>query len=136
MLSPNPPTFTGFPLLYLRSLLTLPFDKAAQLRMAQASQWHARGRAYFMQQATRPQTLGYGLGDSPVGLLGWIYEKLVAWTDNYPWTEDEGGSPPYFASPSHNVYHGIGVPVVAYSPGMDLHILVLACRAEIGRAHV
>ena len=49
-----------------------------------------RGRAYFMQQATRPQTLGYGLADSPAGLLGWLYEQLMDWTDKYPWTDDEG----------------------------------------------
>ena len=40
----------------------------------------------------KPQTLGYGMTDSPVGLLAWIYEKLVSWTDNYPWTDDEGAS--------------------------------------------
>jgi hypothetical protein len=45
------------------------------------------------EQATRPQTLGYSLADSPVGLLAWIYEKLVEWTDGYPWTDDEGGRP-------------------------------------------
>ena len=43
-------------------------------------------------QSTKPQTLAYSLADSPVGLLAWIYEKLVAWTDDYPWTEDEGPS--------------------------------------------
>lgn len=32
--------------------------------------------------ATRPQTIGYALSDSPVGLAGWIYEKFQAWTDN------------------------------------------------------
>ena len=48
------------------------------------------GHGYFEEQATQPQTLGYGLADSPVGLLGWIYEKLVHWTDSYPWTDDEG----------------------------------------------
>ena len=37
--------------------------------------------AYAMQQATRPQTLGYGLADSPVGQLAWITEKFYAWTD-------------------------------------------------------
>lgn len=47
---------------------------------------------YLQEQSTCPQTLGYSLADSPVGLLAWIYEKLVAWTDNYPWTDDEGGS--------------------------------------------
>lgn len=40
-------------------------------------------------QGTRPQTLGYALADSPVALLAWIYEKLVDWTDAYPWTDDE-----------------------------------------------
>jgi pimeloyl-ACP methyl ester carboxylesterase len=37
--------------------------------------------AYATQQATRPQTLGYGLADSPVGQLAWITEKFYAWTD-------------------------------------------------------
>lgn len=37
---------------------------------------------YSKQQSTRPQTIGYSLVDSPVGLAGWIYEKMYAWTDN------------------------------------------------------
>lgn len=37
---------------------------------------------YSKQQQTRPQTVGYGLVDSPVGLAGWIFEKMWAWTDN------------------------------------------------------
>ena len=37
---------------------------------------------YFKQQATRPQTLGYGLTDSPAGQAAWIAEKMWAWTDN------------------------------------------------------
>lgn len=36
---------------------------------------------YSTQQGTRPQTLGYGLADSPVGQLAWIVEKFHAWTD-------------------------------------------------------
>lgn len=36
---------------------------------------------YSKQQATRPQTVGYGLTDSPVGQLAWIVEKFWAWTD-------------------------------------------------------
>jgi hypothetical protein len=42
-----------------------------------------------MIQMTKPQSLAYGLWDSPVGLLAWIREKLDTWTDNYPWTDDE-----------------------------------------------
>jgi hypothetical protein len=48
---------------------------------------------YLQEQSTQPQTIGYNLADSPVGLLAWIYEKLHNWTDNYPWTDDEGTSP-------------------------------------------
>ncbi len=45
--------------------------------------WHQRS-AYAKQQATRPQTIGYALVDSPVGLLAWILDKFFEWTD----TED------------------------------------------------
>lgn len=41
------------------------------------------GTAYAQQQRTRPQTLGYGLTDSPVGQAAWILEKFLAWTDNH-----------------------------------------------------
>ena len=37
---------------------------------------------YSKQQATRPQTLGYGLTDSPAGQAAWILEKFWAWTDH------------------------------------------------------
>lgn len=47
------------------------------------------GNGYFRIQATRPQTVAYCLSDSPVALLGWIHEKLIQWTDSYPWTDDE-----------------------------------------------
>jgi pimeloyl-ACP methyl ester carboxylesterase len=36
---------------------------------------------YSKQQSTRPQTLGYGLADSPAGQCGWILEKFWSWTD-------------------------------------------------------
>ena len=36
---------------------------------------------YSKQQSTRPQTIGYGLADSPVGQMAWIVEKFYAWTD-------------------------------------------------------
>lgn len=47
------------------------------------------GSGYRAEQSTKPQTLGYALADSPVALLGWIYEKLHDWTDSYPFTDDE-----------------------------------------------
>ncbi|MGK9464236.1 epoxide hydrolase [Streptomyces sp. G6] len=45
--------------------------------------WQRRA-AYAKQQATRPQTIGYSLVDSPVGLLAWILDKFADWSD----TED------------------------------------------------
>jgi len=36
---------------------------------------------YAAEQSTKPQTLGYGLADSPVGQAMWIYEKFHGWTD-------------------------------------------------------
>lgn len=40
--------------------------------------------AYSLQHTTRPQSLGYGLTDSPAGLAGWIVEKFHAWSDIGP----------------------------------------------------
>lgn len=48
------------------------------------------GQGYYHLQSTTPQTLSYALADSPTALLAWVYERLVTWTDKYPWTEDEG----------------------------------------------
>jgi len=39
------------------------------------------GIGYLQIQSTRPQTLGYGLNDSPAGLAAWISEKFRFWTD-------------------------------------------------------
>jgi pimeloyl-ACP methyl ester carboxylesterase len=38
--------------------------------------------AYAMIQSTKPQTLAYGLNDSPAGLAAWIIEKFKSWSDN------------------------------------------------------
>ncbi|ARF53514.1 epoxide hydrolase family protein [Streptomyces gilvosporeus] len=46
--------------------------------------WDSGRAAFAKQQATRPQTIGYSLVDSPVGLLAWILDKFAEWTD----TED------------------------------------------------
>jgi pimeloyl-ACP methyl ester carboxylesterase len=39
-------------------------------------------RGYFLEQSTKPQTVGYGLDDSPVGLAAWIVEKFRSWSDS------------------------------------------------------
>jgi epoxide hydrolase len=50
--------------------------------LAQLVKYGSDGSAYASIQGTRPQTLGYGLADSPVGQAMWIYEKFQAWSDN------------------------------------------------------
>jgi microsomal epoxide hydrolase len=43
--------------------------------------WFFQEGAYGMIQGSKPQSLAYGLNDSPVGLAGWIVEKFRAWSD-------------------------------------------------------
>jgi microsomal epoxide hydrolase len=44
-------------------------------------EWRRDGAGYQEIQGTRPQSLGYGLDDSPAGLAAWIVEKFRAWSD-------------------------------------------------------
>lgn len=53
-------------------------EQAALDTLAYMDRW---GTGYALAQASRPQTLGYSLSDSPVGQAAWIYEKLAAWSD-------------------------------------------------------
>lgn len=53
-------------------------EQRALASMADYDRW---GSGYSKQQSTRPQSLGYGLVDSPAGQCGWIIEKFLAWTD-------------------------------------------------------
>ncbi len=67
------------------------FDDATPAELANlaaAQEFQRTGRGYSGQQATRPQTLGYGLTDSPAGQAAWIAEKFWAWTDNTGHPED------------------------------------------------
>jgi len=49
---------------------------AERALLDQAHAFDANEMGYSEQQATRPQTLGYGLADSPSGQAGWILEKF------------------------------------------------------------
>ena len=53
-------------------------EKSALAGMQYYNDWDS---GYSKQQSTRPQTLGYGLADSPVGQAMWILEKFWSWTD-------------------------------------------------------
>ncbi len=57
---------------------TPPEEARALQRLQFYRDWDA---GYSTQQATRPQTLGYALTDSPAGQAAWILEKFWAWTD-------------------------------------------------------
>jgi pimeloyl-ACP methyl ester carboxylesterase len=61
---------------------------AEQKSLAAMQYYQDKDSGYSKQQATRPQTLGYGLVDSPAGQAAWIYEKMWAWTDNKGNPED------------------------------------------------
>ncbi|MEM9034611.1 MAG: epoxide hydrolase family protein [Actinomycetota bacterium] len=53
-------------------------DQAAFAALTHYQEWDS---GYSKQQSTRPQTVGYGLVDSPVAQMTWIVEKFWAWTD-------------------------------------------------------
>ena len=49
--------------------------------LAGLKNYQTEDSGYARQQGTRPQTLGYGLADSPAGQAAWIVEKYQAWMD-------------------------------------------------------
>ncbi len=55
-----------------------PDELHALERIGYYMEWDS---GYSTQQKSRPQTLGYGLSDSPAGQLAWILEKFWSWTD-------------------------------------------------------
>ncbi|ADT97816.1 epoxide hydrolase family protein [Mycolicibacterium gilvum] len=62
-----------------KSLSDPDADEVAALeRLGYYQKWDS---GYSKQQATRPQTLGYGLVDSPVAQMAWIVEKFWSWMD-------------------------------------------------------
>ena len=66
--APDPATFDE---------LTEP-ERAALADLEHRRKWED---GYTLEQSTRPQTVGYGLVDSPVALCAWIVEKFWSWTD-------------------------------------------------------
>jgi pimeloyl-ACP methyl ester carboxylesterase len=61
---------------------TRPLTGAESAYVTQMRHWDEVERGYSAIQSTRPQTLGYGLNDSPAGLAAWILEKWRAWSDS------------------------------------------------------
>jgi microsomal epoxide hydrolase len=58
-----------------------PANSAEAAYLAQLGQWLKEETGYQWIQGTKPQTLAYGLTDSPAGLAAWIGEKFHSWSD-------------------------------------------------------
>lgn len=56
-------------------------DENERAALAAQAHYGSVESAYARLQATRPQTIGYALADSPVGQAAWIYEKFQRWSD-------------------------------------------------------
>jgi len=84
----EPPKFKNAPVQNIMHRFTS--YTSADIAGLERTKWFGtEGIGYNRTQSTKPQTIGYALNDSPVALLAWIYEKLVDWTDNYAWTDEE-----------------------------------------------
>ena len=59
-----------------------PLSAAEREYLAFTRRWAERECGYSAIQSTKPQTLGYGLNDSPAGLAAWIVEKWRSWSDS------------------------------------------------------
>lgn len=73
---------TDVPYSHIFSIPEGELSKAEIKYLETGKKWQQTEGAYAMIQGTKPQTLGYALNDSPVGLAAWIIEKFYAWSDN------------------------------------------------------
>jgi pimeloyl-ACP methyl ester carboxylesterase len=67
-------------------ILTMPpgdLNKAEKKYLEAVTKWQMTEGAFNMIQSTKPQTLAYGINDSPVGLAAWIVEKFHTWSDSH-----------------------------------------------------
>ena len=71
-------TYIGF---YQSTLDPSELSPAEQRYMDAIQRFTWSEGGYFMIQSTKPQTLAYGLNDSPAGLAAWLTEKFRSWAD-------------------------------------------------------
>ncbi|KAM3066249.1 hypothetical protein ACMFMG_003239 [Clarireedia jacksonii] len=88
MVFAQPPSLLVNPIEKVGDMIS-PYSKHEKQTIERKKWFQAESRGYNVLQSTKPQTLAYGLADSPVALLAWLYEKLHDWSDDYPWTDDE-----------------------------------------------
>jgi pimeloyl-ACP methyl ester carboxylesterase len=81
-----PPECAGvhlnMPLIYPGKEDLVQLSEAERESVAAMKLYRHSDSGYAKMQRTRPQTLAYGLTDSPAAQAAWIYEKFYAWTDN------------------------------------------------------
>jgi pimeloyl-ACP methyl ester carboxylesterase len=73
---------TDIPFIHLFEIPEGELSQEEKDYLDRGKQWQQQEGAYAMIQSTKPQTLGYGLNDSPAGLAAWIIEKFYRWSDN------------------------------------------------------
>lgn len=82
----RPPGLLGihlnYPLVFPNPIPTEGLSPNEGRAVAAAAVYKKHRSGYNLEQATRPQTIGYALADSPAGQAAWIYEKFQEWTDN------------------------------------------------------
>ncbi len=61
--------------------VTAKLSEAEKARLAKLGWFMEEGNGYFQLMGTRPQSLAFGLADSPIGQLAWIAEKFKEWTN-------------------------------------------------------
>ena len=72
---------TDLPFHHLFTVPETDLSEAEKKYLETGKQWQMTEGGYAMIQSTKPQTLGYGLNDSPAGLASWIIEKFYTWSD-------------------------------------------------------
>jgi pimeloyl-ACP methyl ester carboxylesterase len=72
---------TDVPYWHLFAMQPQELSEEEQHYLEAGQQWSKTEGAYAMIQSTKPQTLAYGLNDSPAGLAAWIVEKFRSWSD-------------------------------------------------------
>jgi len=71
-------------------LVTRWFTPDEKKRLGRWKWWMSKESGYFQIQSTKPQTISYGLLDSPIGMLAWIREKLEALVEpGYVWDKEK-----------------------------------------------
>lgn len=73
---------TDIPYHHLFTVAAQDLTQPEKEYLEKGKQWQMTEGGYAILQSTKPQSLAYGLNDSPVGLAAWIIEKFYRWSDN------------------------------------------------------